>query len=77
VDAHDHRHPGAEAVDEVPVPERLAAIERTRDQVADQRLERAFVSGRGNREVVDVKLQVEVRIVLPRRDPNPKTPLRD
>jgi hypothetical protein len=35
VDAHDHRHPGAEAVDQVPIPQRLAAIQRTRDQVAD------------------------------------------
>lgn len=54
VDAHDHRHPGAEPVDEVPIPQRLAAIERTRDQVADQRLERALVPERRNGEVVDV-----------------------
>jgi hypothetical protein len=77
VDTHDHRHPGAEAVDQIPIPQRLAAIQRTRDQVADELLERTLVAGRRKREVVDVKIEVEVRIILPRRDPDPHTRLGD
>ena len=77
VDAHDHRRPGAEAFDQVPIPERLVAIQRTRDQVADELLERALVPRGGYREVVDVKIEVEVRIILPGRDPHPHTRLAD
>jgi hypothetical protein len=45
----------------MPVPERLAAIQRPRDQVADEILERALVTGRRNRDAVDVKIKVATK----------------
>ena len=55
----------AVAVDQVEVPQRLRAVERRGHQVADQLLQRGAVAGRGQGDVMQVQLAVEVRVVLP------------
>jgi hypothetical protein len=57
VHPHDQGAALAEPIDHVVVPERPAAVERHRHQVADKLLERALVSGRRKRNVVHVMFE--------------------
>jgi hypothetical protein len=63
----DQRHAVPVAVDHIDLPQRLGAIERGRHQFAGECLELAAASGFGQRELVQVAVQVEVGIVLPSR----------
>ena len=56
-----------ESVDEVDLPQRAVALQRCRDTVGDERLQRGPVVRRRQRDVVEVQLGIEARVVLPVR----------
>jgi hypothetical protein len=55
----------AEAIDHYPLPQRAVAVKRHRHQLADQPLQRGGVPRRGERDMVQVTLEPEPRVVLP------------
>ena len=67
MDADEDRAAGAEVVDQIDLPQRAGVVERRRDAVRDEVLERRAVVRRGQRHVMEVQLRVEVRVVLPVR----------
>ena len=75
VDPADQRGAIAVAVDELELPEGLRAIERAGHQVGDEDLERGAVARRGQRDAMEVKVEVEVRVVLPVRPRERRPPL--
>ena len=55
----------AEAVDQVELPERMGAVQRAGDEPRDLLGQHPLVAGRGQRELADVEVEVEVRVVDP------------
>ena len=58
---------GADALDQVDLPQRAAVVERRGREVADERAQRLAVVRRRQRDPVEVVVGVEVRVVLPVR----------
>ena len=56
-----------EPVDEPHLPERVAAVERDGDEVADQLVELGHGAGLGHRDVAHVEGEVEVGVLDPHR----------
>jgi hypothetical protein len=67
VDPHQHRAARPVVVDQVDLPRRPAPVERHRNAIADELLQRAPVVRSGQRHVVEVQLGVELVVVLPAR----------
>ena len=67
VHAVDDRRAGAESVDQVAVPQRAVTVERHAHEVSDELLQGGAIAGSGQREVVHVVLEREIRVVLPAR----------
>ena len=68
VHAGDDRGAGAVAVHEVPVPQRTGPVKRLGRQISDQFLQGGPVAGRRQGGVVQMQVEVEVRVVLPDSD---------
>ena len=72
VHPREHRRAVSVAVDQVDLPQRARAVERHRDAVRDEGLQRRAVTRRGQRDVVDVQVEIELDVLPVRARSGPR-----